>query len=329
MTDPLRRDPREFQRVLKLMAGRTSWQKTLLFASRGRMVGFPLGLEHYNSILFSQSLWGRALEIVKVVRAMEADGVKPNGASYYYICHGMANADHGEDFTGFQVNHKLPRLQHWRVAINALQAADRNGYDPTETMYSSCVAACSIPGIGKWRVALGILHRMNELEYKPHPQACKLLEKTLIKSARPAEATRLINMAAELGVQGYENRAEPDPFAGSPEWRARERRERDDDLLLPAGGVAGGSVDLKEQGEARLVNTAADGDEEDVEDDIGVMLPAARTSMSASVFRPRVYRQLWWKWHAIANRYKPGGVLKRRQLSPRDSPTGIPGFNRL
>jgi hypothetical protein len=47
------------------------------------------------------------------------------------------------------------------------------------------------------------------------------------------------------------------------------------------------------------------------------------------VFRPRVYRQLWWKWHAIANRYKPGGVLKRRQLSPRDSPTGIPGFNRL
>ncbi|GET91865.1 hypothetical protein, conserved [Leishmania tarentolae] len=48
-----------------------------------------------------------------------------------------------------------------------------------------------------------------------------------------------------------------------------------------------------------------------------------------SVFRPRVHRQLWYQWHQIANRYRPTASLKRRQLAPRDSPTGIPAWNRL
>jgi hypothetical protein len=114
MTDPLRRDPAEFLRVLKKMSGHTSWQKTMVFASKGRRVGYRMTLDHYNTVLFSQSMWGRALEMIRVVRAMDADGVQPNGASYYYICNGMANADHGYQF-GFNANFRLSKLQHWRV----------------------------------------------------------------------------------------------------------------------------------------------------------------------------------------------------------------------
>jgi len=46
-------------------------------------------------------------------------------------------------------------------------------------------------------------------------------------------------------------------------------------------------------------------------------------------FRPRVYRGLWWKWHAIANRYRPKETLRRKQLAPKHSPSGVPGFKRL
>lgn len=64
----------------------------MIFGFKGRMVGYRLTQEHYNTILFSQSMWGRALEIVRVIRAMQQDKVQPNGATYYYIVNGMANA---------------------------------------------------------------------------------------------------------------------------------------------------------------------------------------------------------------------------------------------
>jgi hypothetical protein len=296
MTDPLRRDPREFQRVLKLMAGRTSWQKTLIFASRGRMVGYRLGIDHYNSILFSQSLWGRALEIIKVVRAMEEDDVRPNGISYYYVCHGLANADHGHDCTGFPVNEKLPQLQHWRVAINALMAAEENGFDPPDTMYNAALTTCAIPGINKWQVALALVRKMQEEERKLHPNAVKHLERSLIDNRRPAEATRLRNYAAETNVIGYENAAEPDVFQHLPGF---------------GSSTAALETDAQYAAEQR------------------VLLPAAPVRSTDGVFRPRVYKQLWWKWHGVANKYRPQAALQKRQLSPKDSPTGIPGFYRL
>jgi hypothetical protein len=293
MTDPLRRDPREFQRVLKIMANRTSWQKTLLFASRGRMVGYALGIEHYNSILFSQSLWGRALEIVKVIRSMEEDNVRPNGVSYYYICHGMANADHGEDMTGFQVNHKLVGLQHWRVALNALMAAEKNGFDPPDTMYNAALTCCVTPGINQWRTALGILQHMRGLDRVPHPNAVKYLENSLTENFRPKEALLLRNYAADLGVQGYENKHEVDVYKHLPNYNDEP-------------------VDDPEYAKEKRV-----------------LLQRVGHSSESSVFRPRVYRQLWWKWHGVANKYRPAAMLGRRQLAPKDSPTGIPGFSRL
>lgn len=293
MTDPLRRDPREFKRVLRTMANRSSWHKTMLMASRGRLVGFQLTVDHYNSILFSQALWGRALEIVQVIRAMDDDQVRLNGISYYYICHGMANADHGMDMTGFEVNQGLKALQHWRIAINALEASDKNGFDPTETMFNSAVVSCVVPGIDRWKNALAVVHEMRAREMKLHPQAVQFLEKSLVRSQRVVEATRLRNWAAESEVHGYEGKAEPDFYANLPNFN-------DGDVNDP-----------QYEAEQRML----------------MAQPAFRSE--DSVFRPRVYRQLWWKWHGIANKYKPNGILRKRQISPKDSPSGIPGFFRL
>lgn len=309
MSDPLRRDPREFLRVLKLMSRKTSWQKCLLFGSRGRMVGYNLQLEHYNTILFSQALWGRALEIVKVLRTMEEDGVRPNGVSYYYVTHGMANAEYGSDVTGFSVNEKLPSLQHWRVALNALKAAEVNGFDPPDTMYNSALTCCVTPVTNKWTTALALLENMRAADRKVHEQAVVNLEQCLIRCMRPVEALRLRNWAVDAGINGYTEK-EVDVFEHLPDFGKHEGSSSSNAAPL----------DPEHQEEMNIVtNPLLEGDTQKL---------VARTAQPF-IFRPRVYKQLWWKWHAVANKYRPTDLLKRRQLAPRDSPTGIPGFSRV
>lgn len=315
MTDPLRRDPREFLRTLKMMAGRSSWQKAMIFASKGRMVGFELGVDHYNTVLFSQALWGRALEIVRVVRAMEEDDVRPNGVSYYYMVHGMANADHGFDKTLFNANHQLPQLQHWRVAINALQASRHNGYDPPDTMFSSAMVTCTIPVVNQWRQALGILNTIIDEERVPNKQSLKFLEDCLIRNKRIVEATRVRNWAATAGIAGYEGKAEPDVFQHLPDFGKAADAAADAAGETPSAAVA--DADDAETAEALRREEA-------------VQRPGGKVhAHAASVFRPRVYRQLWWEWHSVANKYRPQDVLKKKQLSPRSSPTGVVAWNRM
>jgi hypothetical protein len=305
MTDPLRRDPREFLRLLRRMGQNSSWHKAMLFASKGRMIGYPMGLDHYNAILFSQSLWGRALEITQVIRAMKEDDVQPNGVSYYYICNGMGNADHGYN-QGYNLNHKLKGLQHWRLAIEALTACEHNGYDATDTMYNSTVVACCTPTIDKWTVALGILNRMVANDRRPHPQMVTFLEKCLMRHQRPRDTSALLRYAADNKVKGYEHRWEPDIYRHLPDYTEDS----------PGVSVAGA------------------GDAEEamaVERERAVLEPfsGGLHSDEKQVFRPRVYRQLWYKWHEVANRYRPTSVLRKKQLAPKHSPCGIPGFFRL
>lgn len=296
MTDPLRRDPVEFLRTLKKMASTTSWQKTMLFASRGRMIGFHLGVDHYNTILFSQALWGRALEIIRVIRGMEEDRVKPNGITFYYICNGMANADHGYTFD-YNNNFRLQGLQHWRVAINALQACIDRGFDATDTMYNSTIVTCTIPTMNHWQKALSVLAMMRDEDRKPHPQMIKFLHLCLLRNERPREAVRLLQYAHEQKVSGYESSTpEPDVFA-----------------LLPPEPTD--PVKLDEVPEYLSERS--------------LILPSTSVPRDAEeIFRPRVYRQLWYKWHAVANKYRPTAALRKRQLAPKFSPTGIPGFFR-
>lgn len=298
MTDPLRRDPREFSRALKLLARNSSWQKCLLFASRGRQIGFHLGLDHYNTILFSQAMWGRSLEIVKVIRQMQADRVKMNGISYYYVCQGMSNVDHGYCFD-YPVNERLSRIHHWRIALEALAAAEHNGFDANDLMYSACAIACTIPGTDKWKEALLIAKKMSEDERKPHPNMIKFMVQCLTRNQRPREASALLRHAAELKVAGYEDKWEPDIFRHLPTFNEDDKSTEISDPEY-----------YKEQAilEQNSANVPFD---------------------QRSVFRPRVYRQLWYKWHAIANKYRPTETLKKRQLAPPDSPCGIPGFYRV
>ena len=299
MTDPLRRDPAEFLRVLRKMSEKSSWQKAMIFASKGRMIGYRLTLEHYNTVLFSQSLWGRALEIIRVIKVMQEDKVQPNGASYYYICHGMANADHGYNYD-FPVNHKLPALQHWRVAIDALLTCEHNGFDSSDTMHNSCIVACTVPSINQWRHACLLLHKMTDENRKLHATMVEFFHKSLMKNWRPREASELIRRAAMQKVQGYEEKWEPDVFLHRPEIKTSEAEWTEER----------GQIEK----EMRQIAPSTGGIH-DIERD--------------SVFRPRVYRQLWWKWHAVANKYRPHETLRRRQLAAKDSPTGIPAWSRL
>lgn len=301
MTDPVRRDPTEFLRVLKKMATTTSWQKSMLFASKGRMVGYRLTLEHYNTVLFSQSIWGRALEITRVIRAMNEDNVQMNGASYYYICNGMANVEHGWNYD-FSINQRLPKLQHWRVAIEALTACEHNGFDTTDTMYNSTAISCVIPGINKWREACAILRKMLDDDRKLHPNTVKFFHDCLIRNMRPKEATALLRLAAKQKLAGYVD----GPIVSEADVFKKEESTRAAPLL-------------QDEQEALDAENSA---------------PAPFTSQlhateRNSVFRPRVHRQQWYKWHAIANKYRPSSVLKKRQLAPRDSPSGLPAFHRL
>ena len=298
MTDPLRRDPREFLRVLKKMSRKTSWQKSLIFASKGRSVGFELGLEHYNAILFSQALWGRGLEIVNVIRDMQRARVRMNGVSYYYICHGMANVDHGWNYD-FQVNHRLPGLQHWRVALNALSACEANGFDASDSMISSCVVACTIPGTNRWIEALHLVRKLAAEERNAHPQSIKFLTNCLTRNKRLKELNAVLRYADESNVPGYEGKSEVDIFRHLPNFSSDD----------PKTAIA----DPKYAAELKVLEPNS----------------ANQPHDSQGVFRPRVYRQHWYKWHAIANRYRPNDTLKKRQLAPKDSPTGIPGFYRL
>lgn len=331
MTDPLRRDPTEFLRTLKLMSQYSSWQKSLLFASRGRIIGFKLDIVHYNSILFSQCLWGRALEIVRTVRAMEEDNVRPNGVSYYYICNGMANADHGINY-GHNMNMKLEGLQHWRVALSAYQAAEANGFDPSDNMLNSCIITCSIPVMNQWQVACRLFKKMVVEERQAHPQMVEFLNQCLVRNMRPREAGALLRYADENGVKGYEGKGVPDVY-GALDERNREMMA---------------TMQLEERGEPKSSATstssssldsdaAAAVDAETMknlqeEAELEALTPGTVNGTPKEAqkpFRPRVYRGLWYKWHGIANRYRPKESLSRRSIAPRNSPTGIPGFSRI
>lgn len=331
MTDPVRRDPTEFLRVLRRMVNTSSWQKAMIFAFKGRMVGYRLTQEHYNTILFSQSMWGRALEIVRVIRAMQEDGVQPNGATYYYIVNGMANADHGYNYD-FKLNHRLEKIQHWRVALEALYACEKNGFDSTDTMHNSVIVAMTIPGFNHWQTALTVLDKIVREDRQLHPNMVKFLHDCLIRNMRPREASHLMRLAAERGVKGYENKWECDVYRGR-----RHDSEIEAMRLNPATRTAATLLALHlrrdqqvlpEQLQAML---EADSDRE-IKEQQSVPVPftaGLHPTEINSAFRPRVYRQLWYRWHEIANRYRPTSVLKRRQLAPRDSPTGIPAWNRI
>ncbi|CAJ1011689.1 hypothetical protein Q4I28_007002 [Leishmania naiffi] len=346
------------------MSNTTSWQKAMIFASKGRMVGYRLTLEHYNTVLYSQSMWGRALEMIKVIRAMQQDGVQPNGATYYYVVNGMANADHGYNYD-FNINHRLEKLQHWRVALNALQACEANGFDSTDTMHNSVIVTMTIPGMNHWKEALQILKKIIDEDRQLHPNMVRFLHNCLIRNYRPREASELLRLAAERGVKGYENAWEADVYKGKPTDAQLEASRVKATVMSAAGmeSVGGSSGTLSSstlKGEETDRNSAQAsaattlmalqlrGDQslpppqmrsalqEEMERNITAERQALRpftaglhyTEMQ-SVFRPRVHRQLWYQWHQIANRYRPTASLKRRQLAPRDSPTGIPAWNRL
>ncbi|KAK7196931.1 hypothetical protein NESM_000635400 [Novymonas esmeraldas] len=365
MTDPTRRDPTEFLRVLRRMANTTSWQKAMIFASKGRMVGYRLTLEHYNTVLYSQSMWGRALEMIKVIRAMQQDDVQPNGATYYYIVNGMANAEHGYNYD-FNINHRLEKLQHWRVALNALQACEANGFDSTDTMHNSVIVTMTIPGMNHWKEALKVLEKIVVEDRQLHPSMVRFLHDCLIRNHRPREASDLLRLAAERGVKGYEAAWEADVFKGRltdaqvEAARVKATAVATESAAASAGASPSPSLSASSSLEelrrtsaqtsaaAALIALQLRGDQAlpppeeraalmaDMERNIAAERQAPRpftaglhyTEMQ-SVFRPRVHRQLWYQWHQIANRYRPTASLKRRQLAPRDSPTGIPAWNRL
>ena len=291
MSDPIRRDPGEFLRQLKRMCSNSHWQKAMFFASRGRMIGFQLDVRHYNLCLYSQAVWGRALEIVQLIDAMNHDKVKLDASSYYYIVNGMANVDHGYS-ADFNVNHRLERLQHWRVAINALLACEANGHEPTATMYNSAIVACTIPTMERWMEATYLFHRLLSEEHKPHPQMVQKLELCLLRARRPFDIQRLLNLAVTHHTQGYHTRE--CVVGGGPRVALTPEEEQayEAECDLPAYGTGG--VPLHAHG----------------------------------IFRPMVWRGLWWRWHAVANKYRPRQALKRRQLCPRWSPSGIPGWNK-
>lgn len=341
MTDPVRRDPTEFLRVLKKMATQSSWQKAMMFASKGRMVGYRMTVDHYNTVLYSQSVWGRALEIVRVVRAMNEDNVQMNGASYYYICNGMANVDHGWNYD-FKVNHRLERLQHWRVALDALKACEANGFDATDTMHNSAGISCVIPGINRWQEATAVLHRIVADDRKLHPNFVKYLNDCLMRNMRPREATMLLKLASQQQVEGYKGSQyldEADVFAESDRRRqlqldaARQvlhrTRASSADTVDAAAQMAVADASSSQSLSHCSVEEADAMEKEALHDEILNFNAGLHASEQQSVFRPRVYRQQWHKWHSIANKYRPTKALKKRQLAPRDSPTGIPGFYRL
>jgi hypothetical protein len=333
MTDPVRRDPTYFLRTLKRMAHNSSWQKSMIFAAKGRMIGYHLNLEHYNTVLFSQSLWGRALEITKCIRAMQEDQVQPNGVTYYYICNGLANADHGYA-NDFPANRHLPKLQHWRTAINALMACEANGFDASDTMYNSVIATCCIPGFNHWEQAVMLLHRLREQERKPHANMVKFLHDCLVRNRKPHEALRLLNYAADQMVVGYENAREVEVGAAASKSKTAKNfatqvvQTLDGRSLTISNNPSDPNylyahpelvVDLGEQPGYKKEMKAAE-----------IPLQTGGVPQHAeTVFRPRVYRYLWYKWHAIVNKYRPGEVLMKRQIAPKHSPSGIPGFWRL
>lgn len=334
MTDPIRRDPTEFLRVLKRMANTTSWQKAMTFASKGRMVGYRLTLEHYNTILFSQSLWGRALEIINVVRQMQEDNVQPNGATYYYIVNGMANADHGYNYD-FKLNHRLEKLQHWRVALEALEACEANGFDTTDTMHSSVIVTMTIPGFNHWEKALKVLDKIIAEDRQMHPTMVRFLHDCLIRNRRPREASQLMRLAAERGVKGYEDKWEPDVYKGRPLDSEVESMRRNGKTAEERAAATALALNLRGDQHLQpevLQEMLEEESRMNVEREANAPQPFTaglhQTEIN-SAFRPRVYRQLWYQWHQIANKYRPTASLKRRQLAPKDSPTGIPAWNRI
>ncbi|KNH05949.1 hypothetical protein XU18_3111 [Perkinsela sp. CCAP 1560/4] len=292
MSDPVRRCPEEFFRVLKKMCRSSHWQKAMFFASRGRMVGFNLELKHYNLCLYSQAVWGRAMEIVQVIDAMNHDNVQMDMQSYYYIVNGMANVDHGYS-ADFNVNNRLKRLQHWRVAISALMACRANGFDPTATMYNSAIVACTIPTMEYWHEATCLLHEMLDEGHKPQPVAVRMLDKCLLRNERIQESLELIRQAVRHKTEGYTKmppRVEPGP-------------------AVPLTALAEGMYNAQRG----AVKPSTGGVPEDAQ----------------GVFRPMVWRGYWWRWHEVANKYRPRDALRPRQLAPRFSPTGIPGWKKM
>ncbi|KEG07971.1 hypothetical protein DQ04_08341020 [Trypanosoma grayi] len=327
MTDPVRRDPTEFLRVLRRMSRTTSWQKTMIFAMKGRMVGYRLTREHYNTVLFSQSLWGRALEIVRVIRSMQEDNVQPNGATYYYIVNGMANADHGWNYD-LRINPQLEKIQHWRVALEALEACEANGFDSTDTMHNSALITMVIPGVNRLGEASQLFQKMLQENRQLHPTMVKFYHDCLVRNMRPREASELLRIAAERGVQGYEDKWEADVFKVPARQEQQQQQRRSTAYTFATLQLRGDQRILPDELQAMLEEETV----RNIETERAVPIPYSaglHPSEMNSVFRPRVYRQLWYKWQHIANRYRPTTALKRRQLAPRDSPTGIPGFNRL
>ncbi|EPY31112.1 hypothetical protein AGDE_09217 [Angomonas deanei] len=294
------------------------------------MVGYRLTREHYNTILFSQSMWGRALEMIKVMRAMQHDKVQPNGATYYYLVNGMANADHGYNYD-FKINHRLERLQHWRVALEALEACEANGFDSTDTMHNSAIITCTIPGINKWEAASHVLHKLLAEDRKMHPNMVRFFHDCLVRNSRPREASALLRLASHQRVQGYENAWEPDVYRDRPLDSEIEAMAADPTKRTAAALLALNLRGDQEIHPAMLMELEKQSAAE-ISGQVSQPQPFTAGLHATEIntpFRPRVYRQQWYKWHSIANRYRPTASLKRRQLAPRDSPTGVPAWNRI
>lgn len=294
------------------------------------MVGYRLTREHYNTILFSQSMWGRALEIIKVIRAMEEDKVQPNGATYYYIVNGMANADHGYNYD-FKINHRLEKLQHWRVALEALRASETNGFDTTDTMHNSVIVTMTIPGFNHWEKACHMLKKMLDEDRQLHPTMVKFFHDCLIRNMRPREASSLLRLAAERGVEGYQDKWEPDVYLSPLD----NKKPEDGCSVEERKKLLAATLNLRKDQSVLALETMLKLEEEsarEIKKEREVLRPFTsqlhQTEIN-SAFRPRVYRQLWYQWHQIANKYRPTASMKRRQLAPKDSPTGIPAWNRI
>lgn len=139
-----------------------------------------------------------------------------------------------------------------------------------------------------------------------------------------------MRLAADQKVEGYEGKWEVDVYAGA---LRRQRALAVLEMAQKKNQSADTTPSLTDTTASPVATSSLTPEEEAAiyeEEHALVPFQAGIDSTEiASTFRPRVHRQLWYKWHAIANKYRPHAAMKRRQLAPRDSPTGIPAFYRL
>eukprot|EP00744_Colponema_vietnamica_P020784 GILI01029577.1.p1 GENE.GILI01029577.1~~GILI01029577.1.p1 ORF type:complete len:248 (+),score=25.81 GILI01029577.1:41-745(+) len=234
-------------------------------------------------------------------------------------------------------------------------------------MHNSVIISCTIPTMNQWQVGLKVLHKMLSEDRKMHPQMVEHLKTCLIRNKRPYEVSWLLQKAAEGKVEGFETNNLTSPVYRSlhTEQRAMEREKLERVMAAAkAKREEKDCLDVRTEDTVALITSGASEREVSSQTNLassGLVAAAAVEEPSnpnrltpeeerlweaeqntpsiwsggvdsterASHFRPRVFRQEWYKWHAIANKYRPAYAMRKKQLAPRDSPTGIPGFYKL